>query len=67
MEFFDWLFGTRMGVLALFIGGIVVAFVVAVVLERGLSKRYYNHEKTEDDEDGGLLSGVFKAFDSEDE
>ena len=63
MEFIDWLFGTREGVLALFVGGAVIALIVAIVLERGLSKRYYNHEVQPGEENEGLFSGLFDSSD----
>lgn len=48
-DFFTWLFNDRMGVLALVVGGIFVALVVAFVLERRTRERYTNHEKSPDD------------------
>ena len=65
MEFFDWLFGTRMGVFALFVGGAIIALIVAIILERGLSKRYYNHEVTAGEEDESIFSGLFDGSDEE--
>ena len=65
MEFFDWLFGTRMGVLALFVGGAIIALIVAIVLEHGLSKRYYNHEVDPNEENDSIFSGLFDSSDEE--
>jgi hypothetical protein len=48
-SFFGWLFGTRQGVLALIVGGIVLFLIIAFVLERRTRKTYYNHEKGPDD------------------
>ena len=49
--FFSWLFGTRPGVIALVLGGIVFFLIVAFFLERRTRAEFYNHEKTEDDRD----------------
>ncbi len=65
MEFFDWLFGTRMGVLALFVGGVIVALVVAFVFEKGLSKRYYHHEPTPDEDNDSIFNGLFDSSDDD--
>ncbi len=48
-SFFGWLFGTRQGVFALIVGGIVLFLIIAFVLERRTRKTYYNHEKGPDD------------------
>ena len=48
-DFFTWLFNDRAGVFALIAGGIVIAFIVAFVLERKTRERYTNHERTDDD------------------
>ena len=50
-EFFDWLFGTEMGVLALMVGGIVLFLFLSWFLEKGTRARYYNHKKSADDWD----------------
>ncbi|MBS6417933.1 DUF6724 family protein [Olsenella uli] len=50
-NFFGWLFGTRAGVGALVLGGIVVFVVIAFVLERRTRRRYRNHRKTDGDWD----------------
>lgn len=60
--FFDWLFGTRPGVAALFIGGILLFLVIAIVLERKTHEVYFNHEKGEDEEDG-----IFDSLEDDDE
>ena len=65
MEFFDWLFGTRPGVFVLFVGGAIIALIVAMVLERGLSKRYYNHEVQPGEENDSIFSGLFDSSDEE--
>lgn len=50
-NFFAWLFGTRAGVLALMVGGVLLFLLVAWLLEKRTRKQYYNHEKSEDDWD----------------
>jgi hypothetical protein len=47
--FFAWLFGTKVGVLCLLGGGIVIFFFIAWALERRTRQEYYNHEKSEND------------------
>ena len=49
--FFAWLFGTRLGVVALMVGGVLLFLVLAWLLEKRTRKQFYNHEKTEDDWD----------------
>ena len=49
--FFDWLFGTRLGVLALMVGGVLLFLVLAWLLEKRTRMQFYNHEKSEDDWD----------------
>ena len=49
--FFAWLFGTRWGVLALMVGGVLLFLVLAWLLEKRTRKQFYNHEKSEDDWD----------------
>lgn len=55
MEFitqgFSWLFQTRMGVISLLVGGIVLFFIISAVLEVRTRARYKNHEKSPDDWD----------------
>lgn len=48
-DFFNWLFSDRMGVMALIVGGIVIALIVAFVAERRTRAQYTNHEKSPDD------------------
>lgn len=48
-EFFAWLFGDRTGVICLVLGGIVLCLVIALLMERKTKKRYFNHEKSDDD------------------
>ena len=48
-DFFGWLFGTRTGVVALVLGGIVLCLLIAVVMERKTKTTYFNHEKSDDD------------------
>lgn len=50
-NFFGWLFGTREGVLALVVGGIVFFLIVAIVLERRTRQKFKEHEKQEGDWD----------------
>lgn len=49
--FFAWLFGTRLGVVALMVGGVLLFLVLAWLLEKRTRKQFYNHEKSEDDWD----------------
>ena len=49
--FFGWLFGTRAGVVALTVGGIVFFTVIAWLLEKGTRSKFYNHQKGPDDWD----------------
>ena len=49
--FFDWLFNTRPGVLALMVGGVLLCLVLAWLLEKRTRMQFYNHEKSEDDWD----------------
>ena len=51
MDFVNWLFTTKPGVIALVVGGILLFFVIAFVLERRTRQMYRNHEKSEDDWD----------------
>ena len=48
-DFFGWLFGTRTGVVALVLGGIVLCLLIAVVMEHKTKTMYFNHEKSDDD------------------
>ena len=48
-SFFSWLFGTRAGVLALVVGGIVLFLVIAIILERRTRMKYKEHAKGEND------------------
>lgn len=66
MDFTTWLFSTREGVLALFVGGIVVCLIVAFILERKTAKMYFNHEKQPGEEDS-FLEGIFGDSDDNDE
>jgi len=50
-NFVYWLFNTRMGVVALVLGGVVLFVIIAFILERRTRQVYKNHEKTEDDWD----------------
>lgn len=50
-NFVFWLFNTRMGVVALVLGGVVLFVIIAFILERRTRQVYKNHEKTEDDWD----------------
>ncbi len=67
VEFINWLFGTREGVIALFVGGFIIAALVALLLERSTSKRFYNHEPKEGEEEGGFFDGLFHLSDDSDE
>lgn len=58
MDILSWLFTTRAGVGCLFLGGILLFLVIAFVLEQKSRKLYYNHERS-DDKDEGLLGGLF--------
>ena len=57
-SFFGWLFGTRAGVLALMVGGILLFALIAWLLEKRTRARFYNHSKSADDWD---------LFDSDDQ
>ena len=46
-----WLFNDRVGVLVLMVCGIVLFLLLAYVLEKRMRKRFYNHQKTDDDWD----------------
>ncbi len=50
-SFFAWLFGTRTGVLVLMVGGVLLFLLIAWLLEKRMRKKFYNHEKSEDDWD----------------
>lgn len=50
-DFFNWLFNTRQGVIALIVGGIVLFLIIAFILERRTRALYKNHAKSEDDWD----------------
>lgn len=49
VDFVTWLFNDKMGVLCLIAGGIVICLIIALVMERKTKRRYFNHEKSEDD------------------
>jgi hypothetical protein len=57
-DFFTWLFGTKMGVIVLIIGGILICLLIAFLMERKTKTMYYNHEKSDDD---------WSLFDDDDE
>ncbi len=65
MEFFDWLFNTREGVLALFVGGFVVCAILALVFERSTAKRFHDHEPKEGEEEGNFFENLFGMGDDE--
>lgn len=46
MDFVNWLFNTRQGVIALVLGGILLFLIIAIVLERKTRAIYKNHEKS---------------------
>jgi hypothetical protein len=48
-DFFSWLFGSRLGVICLLVGGIVLFILIAWHLEHKMRKQFYNHEKSDDD------------------
>ena len=54
---FTFLFETRSGFLALFVGGIALFTIVAFVMERRTQKMFVDRGERKDDEDGftGLL------------
>ena len=47
----NWLFTDRAGVLVLMGCGIVLFLALAYVLEKRMRKKFYNHQKTDDDWD----------------
>ncbi|MCC6098117.1 MAG: hypothetical protein LIV25_02575 [Olsenella sp.] len=51
MDFINWLFNTRQGVIALVLGGILLFLIIAIVLERKTRAIYKNHEKSPEDWD----------------
>lgn len=51
MDFVNWLFNTRQGVIALVLGGILLFLIIAFVLERKTRTIYKNHEKSPEDWD----------------
>jgi hypothetical protein len=51
MDFVNWLFNTRQGVIALVLGGILLFLIIAIVLERKTRAIYKNHEKSPEDWD----------------
>ncbi len=50
-QFFAWLFGTKVGVLALMVGGVLLFLLLAWVLEKRTRAKFYNHKKSPDDWD----------------
>ena len=58
MDFVTWLFDTRAGVAAIFIGGIALCLLIAFILERRTKRMYFDHPKG-DGEDDGIFSGIF--------
>ena len=48
-DFFTWLFSDKVGVICLILGGIVLCLIIALLMERKTKKRYFNHEKCEND------------------
>lgn len=66
MDFMNWLFDTRAGVAAIFIGGIAVCLLIAFVLERRTKKMYFDHPK-EAGEDDGIFSGLFGDDEDDDQ
>ena len=51
MDFVNWLFNTRQGVIALVLGGVLLFLIIAIVLERKTRAIYKNHEKSPEDWD----------------
>ena len=66
MDFVTWLFDTRAGVAAIFIGGIALCLLIAFILERRTTRMYFDHPKG-DGEDDGIFSGIFGGDDEDDE
>lgn len=58
MDFVTWLFDTRAGVAAIFIGGIALCLLIALILERRTKRMYFDHPKG-GGEDDGIFSGIF--------
>ena len=58
LDFLNWLFNSRPGVLCLIGGGILLFLIIAFFLELKTRKRYKNHKKSEDD---------WSLFDSDDD
>ena len=52
-EIYNFLFGTRMGVLILFLGGVVLFTLIAFIMERRTHKLYVDRgPKGKDEKDG---------------
>ena len=51
VNFFNWLFTDRTGVICLVLGGIVLFIIIAFILERKTKQLYFDHGKSEDDWD----------------
>ena len=54
-SFFNWLFGTRAGVLVLLVACLLGFLVAAIVLERKTRREYDRYDDSEDSEDGWSL------------
>lgn len=52
-EIYTWLFNTRAGMATLIFGGMAIFALIALVMERRTHKQYFNHPKTDDDDDWG--------------
>ncbi|MFC2340106.1 MAG: DUF6724 family protein [Olsenella sp.] len=50
-QFFEWLFGTRSGVLALVVGGIVFFFIISFILEFRTRAKYKDQGAEEEEDD----------------
>lgn len=48
-DFFSWLFDSRMGVICLIVGGMLLFVLISWLLERRTRQEYFNHERTEGD------------------
>ena len=50
-DFVTWLFSDKVGVVCLIAGGAVLCLIIALLMERKTKRRYFNHEKSDDDWD----------------
>ena len=64
-DILNWLFHTRPGVACLLAASVVIFSVVAFVSEKRGRKRYYNHERSDDDAGWSLFDDSTSDTDSD--